>query len=273
MRTIRGQIMASTSLDLHAEKLTEEQLRHLFDGTPSESVLNQNHDLSQGVVGRMYNKQLVRLESGELAIAVDIDILDEDAYAAAGGFSISYKRGHYSVNSNRKAEIEILFNPRVFSIEEFKPLLQLSTDEVQVDAIELVQKGFEATAILILQFVGVGIALGFFRAIGSDAYNAIKSWLKRFAERRKRENNQDTVFQIQFTTNLNGGDCLVLIQFSTDNFPAVDAGGVSFESAFEHLTSLVGNSRIQRATITIINTPPYWKIASFVNATGETIRL
>jgi hypothetical protein len=36
MRTIRGQIMASTNLDLHGEQLTEEQLRLLFENLPAD---------------------------------------------------------------------------------------------------------------------------------------------------------------------------------------------------------------------------------------------
>lgn len=273
MRTIHGQIIASTSIDLHGERLTEEQLRLLFEGTPTESVLNQNHDLSQGAVGRMYNKHLVRLVSGELAIAVDIDILDEDAYTSAGGFSISYKRGHYSVNSSRQAEIEILFNPQTFNIEEFKHVLQLSTNNIQIDVVELVQKGLDATAILILKFIGLSIASGFFGRIGSDAYAALKSRLRNIAERRKREMNQDIIFQVHFTTNLNGSPFLVLIQFSKENFDAIDAGSISIESAIDYLSSVVDGSQVQRVTITITNTPPHWKILSFVDAYGDTIRL
>jgi hypothetical protein len=272
MRTIRGQILASTNLDLHGEKLTEDQLRKLFEQTPLESILNKDHDMSKSAVGRMYNKQFVKLDSGEFAIAVDIDILDEAAYATGGGFSISYIRNHYSINPNRKAEIEILFNPRIFKLEEFKPLINLSTDELQIDAAELVQKGLETITLLILGFIGVQVASGFFKQLGSDAYKNLKSWLKNFVA-KKKEFGQEVVFQVQFTTNLNDAPVLIIIQFSAENFPILDTEGVSVEEAISNLSSLIENKQIQRATFDIIESPPFWRITSFTDSRGFTTRL
>jgi hypothetical protein len=229
--------------------------------------------MSKSVVGRMYNKQLVRLESGQLAIAVDIDILNEEAFVSTGGFSLSYKRRHYSINPAKQADVEILFNPRVFSNEQFEPLVQLSTNELQIDVVELVQKAFDAVAILILKFIGLGVATGFFGKIGSDVYDALKLRLQNIAERRMVESDKDTVFQIHFPSSLNNRSFLVLIQFSREQFATINSGDVSIESAMEYLSSVVGNSQIQRVTISITNDSPYWKIVSFVDVEGDTITL
>jgi arsenate reductase-like glutaredoxin family protein len=49
MRTIKGQTIASTTLDLHDDKITKEELVTLFNQMPAEQVVNLDHDLSKPI--------------------------------------------------------------------------------------------------------------------------------------------------------------------------------------------------------------------------------
>ncbi|MDG6999112.1 MAG: hypothetical protein JRN15_08370 [Nitrososphaerota archaeon] len=271
MKTVHGQVIASTSLDLHGEQLTETQLKLLFENMHPESILNQDHDMSKPVVGRMYNKRLSRLESGTLAILVDIDVLDEEAYAAKGGISLSYKRNHYSINPNREAEIEVLYNPRVFSYEEIESLMKLSNSELQIDAVEMVQKAFDAIVLMVLAFAGMSIANGFLKKAGSDIYDTLKSRLKKISQLKKEKLNQETIFQMQIQININQTQTLVLIQFSAEQFNVIDGGRLSTDALLDRIYSAIGVNKAQRVVVIISESDPFWKIVSYVNSEGITI--
>jgi hypothetical protein len=91
-RVITGQIIASTHLDLIGERLTREELQQLFSQIPQEWVSAVGHDLSRPPIIRGFNKRLEELPDGELAITLDIEVLDEEAFREMGGFSIAFTR-------------------------------------------------------------------------------------------------------------------------------------------------------------------------------------
>jgi hypothetical protein len=79
-RVITGQIIASTHLDSTGERLTREELQQLFSQIPQEWVGAVVHDLSRPPITRSFNKRLEELPDGELAITLDIEVLDEEAF-------------------------------------------------------------------------------------------------------------------------------------------------------------------------------------------------
>ena len=85
MKTIKGQIVASTNIDVHGDKLTKQQLRDLFKQMPREFTLDQHHDLSKPPVSKTYNKRFVEISDGEFAIKVDVDVFDEGLLKRMGG--------------------------------------------------------------------------------------------------------------------------------------------------------------------------------------------
>src|SRR6266851_853142 len=76
-RIIKGQVIASTSVDAHGEALPEEAIRTFFEQLKDPSVSFRNHDTSQAPVCRGFNKRLERLPDSSLAIVIDLEVLDE----------------------------------------------------------------------------------------------------------------------------------------------------------------------------------------------------
>jgi hypothetical protein len=84
------QTVASTSLDSHGDRISSEELRMLFDQWRENTPAGVMHDLSQPPVCRAFNKRIEALPDGELALKVDLEVLDEAEFAKFGGFSISF---------------------------------------------------------------------------------------------------------------------------------------------------------------------------------------
>lgn len=173
-RVIEGQAVASTALDRQGERLTEAELRHLFAQMPPERFLNLNHDLTAPPVARAYNTRLEQ-RGDVLAIASDIEILDEDALQAAGvrGFSISYHRAYPSVEPGTEAVV-VSFNPHSLDREAIEAAVDAADLPPGWVAItERADKAlFETLAMIYI------ITHGFFEEAGADLYRLWKSLVK-----------------------------------------------------------------------------------------------
>src|ERR1043165_3958749 len=95
LRVVTDQIIASTSLDSHGERLSEAELTSYFEQIAENSVGVSAHDLFQVPAFRSFNKRLWRTPAGALAIVVDVEVLDEERYSTFGGYSIAFTRRHW----------------------------------------------------------------------------------------------------------------------------------------------------------------------------------
>src|SRR4051794_40437768 len=102
MKILRNQILATTTVDIHGDRIPKEALQTMVHKMWSESFLYQDHDPSKPVVGRVFNYRLGELENGELCIRVDIEVIDENRFAEYGGLSIAFKHTRLSVNPARR---------------------------------------------------------------------------------------------------------------------------------------------------------------------------
>ena len=92
-RIIRNQLITSTHQDLAGEKLSHELVRSLFKQIVRNGLRSGvEHDLSQSPITRMLDARLEELPDGELAIKLDLEVLDERRYRELGGYSISFTR-------------------------------------------------------------------------------------------------------------------------------------------------------------------------------------
>jgi hypothetical protein len=273
MRTIKGQTISTTELDLRGERITREQLTSIFDKMPSEQLLNQDHDLSQPIIARTYNKRLVETENGELAIKVDVDVLNEEEFARRGGFSISFIRNHYTVNNLRVGEVTILFNPRLIELKEIKPLIAISNDSVQIDAKEVIQKGIDPITIVVIVFITQAVAGEFFKRAGSDAYDLLKVKLKELAARHRENRKEELKFHFQFTAEIAGKSVEVFIESDTDNLSVIAEQSLALQSFLDQLVPQVEHEPIVRVTLQITKEDPYLQIAHIVNDKGADMKL
>lgn len=195
-RIIRGQTITGTGLDRHGDRLTPEEVRSLFDRWPDSLLSGVNHDVGQRPVCRTFNKRLESLPDGELALKVDVEVLDEERFREFGGFSISFSRRRVRLGLGH-AGAELSVNPRQF---DFDSVLEAVSHRVQesgtVDVIERVEKAdlLETALVSIGVFVGLQTFAGFFNAAGASLFELMR--------RAKRSDQPAGPVQVQFHLHL-----------------------------------------------------------------------
>ena len=195
-RVITGQTIASTHVDSSGEQITREQLQHLFDQIPAEYVAATQHDLSKPPIAKGFNKRLEVLPDGELAIKLDIEILDEEAFAEMGGFSIAFTRKTIRLGDGEPL-MRILVNPQQFDFQEvLRSVEQIIPLDATVDITERVEKGdFLRDAIIIVTvFAFSHVAGGFFGAIGQDLHGRLKTLRRKDHPEGRSEIHLDVHF-------------------------------------------------------------------------------
>ncbi len=273
MRKITGQTIASTTLDLQGESIPPEQLQSLFEQMPDTEVINQDHDLSKPIIAKVYNKRFVKIDDGHHAIQVDVDVIDEAEFAKRGGFSISFYKKHYTLNSLRDAEVTVIFNPRLIPTQEITPLVGLTDQTVQIDAKEIAQKGVEPITILVIAFIANAVAGEFFKKAGADAYELLKSKLKELAERRRAQGQGDLKFHFSFTAQMRGNPVDVLIESDTDNLSVIAEHGIALQEFLDQLEPYSDDYRITRVSLQVSAEYPYLQLAHMIDENGNDRKL
>lgn len=141
MVEIKKQILVSTNLDSHGEKLTREQLYSLYESQPEELVINHEHDLGRPPVAIARSLAFQELPSGEFAITGDIEVHDEEVFRACGGFSMAWLADSYTLYPEASPDIEIYFNPRAILLAHAFELMGSSKPVAVFNVRELKQKG------------------------------------------------------------------------------------------------------------------------------------
>lgn len=175
-RIIRGQTIASTHADNSGERLSPEELRHLFEQIDERTVNTSAHDMSLRPICHGFNKRLVQLPDGELSIKMDIEILDEDAFARMGGFSIAFTRRTIRFGDSSSADLRVLVNPRQFDLDQVARLVSPALPRgLTVDVTERVEKGQIDTAIVVVVvYLGAKVLDGMFSAIGETLWSRLR---------------------------------------------------------------------------------------------------
>lgn len=194
MKTIKNQIVVTSGVDLHGDSIPLEILKEFHEQMPEPWLLNNNHDVSKPPIAIGYNKKFSEIEDGKWAIMMDVDILDEEEFKKMGGFSISYLRNLVTMDPSKPGDVEILFNPMVVTKSEIDELVSLSTEKLQIDARELIQKAFEIPFVLILKFSTLAFFTAFFGKMGSDTWDLLRDKIKSLAQKKKKKRNFNTSY-------------------------------------------------------------------------------
>ncbi|MBV9071016.1 MAG: hypothetical protein JO231_20040 [Acidobacteria bacterium] len=188
-RVITDQIVASTSLDSHGERLPEAELTAYFNQMTEGAVGAASHDLTQVPAFRSFNKRLVRTAAGDLAIVVDIEVLDEERYATYGGYSIAFTRRHWRFG-RAPSYPRVTINTRQFDFEAAGPSLSRQLARTPFELVERIEKIDVATLAIIGIAVGgyfvakvtasaiAHVFSGFFEEAGKDLYQAAKGLVR-----------------------------------------------------------------------------------------------
>jgi hypothetical protein len=128
----------------------------------------------------MLAKRLTRLESGEYAILVDLEVLNEQVLASSGGFSISHSRNTRRYGKG-EPKFEVHVNPKQFDFVQASEIVYETVGSTAFDVTEKIEHaGLLVTAIIaVTAFVGAEFAGGFIKAAGADVYQALRTKLRR----------------------------------------------------------------------------------------------
>lgn len=270
MYTIHGQIITTTNTDLHGERLTKEELYHLFEQMADPYIMNQEHDTAKPPICKGYNKKFYQLADGEWAISMDIDVFDEEQFKRYKGFSITFSNGRYTVNQDNKPDIEIRFNPRIFDRDDILKMAELSTEAVQIDVVELKQKGWEVPAIIFLSFATGAIASGFFSKFGGDIYDVVKKQIIQVAGRLKKDKNVEPIFNITFYSEYQNNPLKVIISAKLEDFPLLEEKNNLVQSLLNYITKVIGALHIHTIALEVCDNDPKWKIIYYIDMNGNT---
>lgn len=180
-RIIHGQVIASTSLDRHGERIPREVLIQLFLQLKERGLPPAvKHDLTLSPIARSSNPRLIELNGDELAIVVDLEVLDENEFSRMGGFSIAFLRNTIRFGEDEPV-VSILINPQQFDFtESVDHINQAIPRTYTFDVTERVEKAIEiADAIITISLtiasqVALKIAEGFFGAVGERLLDNLK---------------------------------------------------------------------------------------------------
>lgn len=266
MKTLKRQILDSTHVDLQGEQTPREQLEQLFEQMRDPWILTPDHNQAKPPVARAYNKEFSQLDDGEWAIRADIEVFDEVAFAKYGGFSIAYLRRRLTTNPQRQPEVEVIYNPDVFTDDEIGDILDLSTKDLQIDGRELVQKALEIPLILIVKFAVAAYFAAFFGAVGTDTWKYLRQKIKALAQRKRQQSQKALTCQFIFPMQYQGRDIEVLAEVPVDSFPLLETCKVS---TIIDLDVHIKGRRVQKVAIRFDAEAKRWVITYCISDDGS----
>jgi len=272
MKTIKKQPIVTSSTDLHGDRIPVDVLKQFYEDMPDPWVLNNNHDISKPPVGIGYNKQFGQIDGGVWAIMMDVDVLDEDEFKKMGGFSISYLRNKITMNPKQDGHIEIIFNPMVLSESEINGLVSLSTDEIQIDAMEVIQKAYEISFVLILKFCSLAFFAAFFAKMGSDTWDLLKNKIKKLAQKKSNNSLPSPVCQFIFVKQIDGFNVEVLVTVEVEMLDAISDHSKELEIFVEKTLSTKKHHNLKRIAIYHDPKNSKWKTAYCLTEDNKIIK-
>lgn len=262
-RIITGQVIASTSMDAHGEALGEETIRNLFQQLADLSISFRNHVTSHAPVCRGFNKRLEQLPKDGLAIVVDLEVLDEDAFKQAGGFSIAFT--NRTIRFGSDPAIRVLVNPRQFAFEEMaRDIGRLLPPGQSIDVTERIEKAAVLeVAIIIVAFAAGAAAKGFFSKVGGELFDYLK-------KRRSLNTTAEPAIHLQIKCEIRSRPVVVLLVADPAVSP-LELARVDVEAVSSHMEAVARDVEIQRA-VGVIRPGPVVEVSFLVGADGTAIR-
>jgi hypothetical protein len=226
--------------------MDEALLHRLFERIGPDMPLGLRHDISQEPAVKFLAKHFVQLDNGEKAIALDLEVLDEQALTGMGGFSISYTRLSHRYGIG-ELQLRVLINPRQFDIEEVCEIVRESRPADCFDVTELIQKAdvLVIAVISIVVYAVMGVADGFFNAAGANLYETIRRL------RRKDAPRGPTVIQFHLNLPL-GARTPQLILVAPPGVPSSAIRCISSAAIAELLSGLPAGQVPERIVVTVL---------------------
>ncbi|MEX0613623.1 MAG: hypothetical protein WD229_16010, partial [Pirellulales bacterium] len=152
--------------------------------------------------------------------------------------------------------------------DEFHDLPRRSTDELQVDVLELFQKSLDVPAIIFLSFTTGAIASGFFGALGTDLYGWFKNKIKEWGTRIKEEHGIDLQCNMTFTIQHRGGNVSVLVAVRSADLDLIAQRGITAEAIVEQINQVASNRDLQKVAVRVRESEPVMFIEYYTDTAG-----
>jgi hypothetical protein len=204
----------------------------------------------------------VRLPEGGLAIVIDLEVLNEDAFMAGGGFSIAFTNRTIRFGTN--PAVRVLINPRQFAFEEMAhDIGRLLPPGESVDVTERIEKaGVLEAAIIIVTFAASAVASGFFNKAGGELFDYLK-------KRRSPNTPAEPTIHLHINCEIRRRPVVVLL-VADSSVPPRDIARVDVEALVSHVEAIAQGAEIQRA-VGIIRPGPVVEMTFLVKLDGSVI--
>ncbi len=272
MRIIKDSLMASTHLDSQGDRLSEEELKNIFEQIPDPYIINQGHDISKPPCGKAFNKRIKRLSDGDLAILVDLEIYDDQLQIDPRGLSISFAKKQ-PIEFANDANVLIRFNPHVIEKKDMHLLMELKNDLIIPDVIELRQKGLDPIHIVIIEFILISLVRGFFEEAGHELFREFKNKLITIAESHRKRNSMELIYHIIFKDTIGVNNVEVLVVVPSSLLPILKGNNLCIDTIYDFFEKRIGTSKIKKVVLEIIKDNPFFKVIHFVDDNGKAISL
>jgi len=190
---------------------------------------------------------------------IDVEVWDEEEFNKMGGFSISYLRNKITIDPNRDGDIEIIFNPMVFDEADINELVNLSTDEIQIDAREVIQKALEIPFVLILKFSTVAFFTAFFGKMGSDIWDLLKNKIKILASIKSNNKLPPPICQFTFVQQMNNRTIEVLVTIEVETLDVLDKNREELSKIIDKTLSKYQEQKLNKIAICYDNKISKWR--------------
>lgn len=193
-----AQIIATTHIDLHGEKMTVSALEDIVNQVNMYSIpLGTEHDPRIPPYGRIESAKIIKLDDGEYAVEAVFEIFEH-----VDDFKLSKPSKELPPRNSDLAEFHLVYD-RNFRDDEDHVLINDISELFGTDSREELKKAFEPLTVLtiIASFVIVGIARGFLNKLGEDGYLLLKDLLKKLMG-RKKEGEVEKLLQFQLVIHL-----------------------------------------------------------------------
>ena len=274
MKTIRKQIIASTTVDSYGDSIPHEMLRQYFASMPERRPIHNNHDVGRKPLGVLYNKQLIEIDGGHLAICVDMDIEDESVLKNGtgefNGMSVSYSTETYSVCENRTPDIIVMANPHLFDFKAIKELAHLTNEETAIAVRDIRQKGADQLPLIIfLSFAAGSIFSGFFKEIGKDAYQSLKARINAIRDEKSQSDDRELACHMMFDIVRNGSKTSVLVTASSRDIDYLSEQGLDESHILEEINHCIDCQSATKVVLRAKRNGPLVTLCYYVNTDGE----
>lgn len=232
METIKIRL-ATTHLDKHNERFTMNALENIVKQTNKGIIpIGVEHDPRIPPQGRVIKAELVLLEDGEYAVEGTAEVFNGDfsTLADTGEREIpvrKYIAGKFKIVADRNFRDK----KNKKNIDDLKQILQNAKVE------EEIKKSLDPISILTMggSFIAGGIASGFLKEIGSDAYKALKAKLSDIFIETTKE-TEEKLFT--FDTTISKGDKSINVEVIISS-PTVDDIQLFFDEGVQQLDQVL----------------------------------